>query len=1650
LGLALARVEEWSWMESDNVDHIRNIDDYEFQSGRELHYLYNGQMTTGIPGASKQHSGTRIQAMVTFVFKTSNTCLMKINNVRIGKMNNDLPNPRKVVPFEMFEEMNMEHKHKEQLLLPIKFTYNGGLIRNIVFDGEDQPWSANIKRGILNLLQVNLQKENQMDTLETLEDDRLTNIYRSESEQPKFFRVMEETLEGECETLYTVTKPTKTMESSYSRHNQMKVVKSINFEKCLKRPQIKYNFRFSDPCPTCESKYNEDQKFLKTSTVAFYNITGTVNKFMIDSARVESEYTFVPFNEESNIIVTYVNQTLVLVKATPLTHRVEEPRRPIESDSDMVFTLDWDVAKEKFYMEEDTTMLHQLKHPEMRNKIEIIGHLLQKLVTKMHNQVQDDAPKYLDRLITLFRLCKREEIEQIHETFYRSNQFNLEEQKKIRDILPHIEALCGTKVCVKHLVEKIRSHEIPTLTAVLAVKDLMNIRLPSKEIIEELLKLAESEVVERHYTLKQSVWLTIGSLMNGLCSNGVDQWAREMKGKSQKLWTREMREKTTDKLWWTRDIKENVESLLKVKMEEKNEKFCPRHLKQKYVQLLVSKLHTTNKWEERLTYLKALGNAGLDLSIFELEKIVLNREHRYSPLIRSEAVLAMRQLKDIMPKKIQKVLMPVLLNKMENPTVRIACSYMILQTLPKQPILDQMAKMIQSERHIQVASFVHSYMETLANSTNPCEKKLVTDMRLALRHTRKVDTPLFGYSKIHRVPMHSLKHKIGLDLELASSFSNKNMIPRYLTATLNSNFLGFWNKYLVSFGLVTEGMEKLITRFYRESNIFTDSNVEDMFNVNDYERELNNVFSSFEETMKEYEPKALLYMKFKDQDYGFLPIKRELIRTFLNENNFNMRQMESNLRHGVKLNFNKVSMLHEMTYKIPTTLGLPLTITTKIPMVLSVQGQLQALTSEHTLKSFKIQANLKPSLVATLVVDVQSWCPVVNHGLKVVNKLKVFKPIDAKVEVDLQSKNKNIKITVRPPTTRRELITLESRPITYTRVWTKLEEPEQKMIMGEEHNRVNTFNKCIGRKFFGIEFCLKGHVHQTPSKSIVGTPFFPLSGPNKVVLSVEPTQDTPQEIVINLSGKLLSRTMETIRPTLLREFESFKNIDEDSYFRNHFEDREDSHFMNHEEDREDSHFMNREEDREDSYFTRHTSRRYNPFTMYNEEPITSFYEQTYGFSPKTPLTTTLKIEVEARPRHMVLDLVHLYDRVQGLSKLQMKLKCSPSHSTPFVACLESECMLPKVHREVSENKVISKARLTWGRTSCHSENHITLKTKMIKSTFENMFETDMPESRMHETCDDEYSCQRDMYKNEFSSKLSNLMKYQVDIDYNNVPLFIQNYTNKVFNMLKHYYYEQSDVSQIMVRNPEQKIRAIITVDPIHKQTVTLKIKTPKENTLIHDIPTPNIFTSMKSRRSHMKNFFGKDTEESMNFYGENEDMEYPEHQEFDDDEFTCSNKRQWWGSDRKFNDRHMCQKMRPEWTMDETDDEMNQYETEYNQYETEYKPFNTEFDTESEEYETEFDRMSNGKHIVLKHKLVDDEDQICVSLKRIPQCKVSTHPVKKMQKHVSFHCINRNDRRVSLFEERIHSGERIPEIERLTPTMTRTVVVPVKCTTSVY
>jgi len=1381
VGLTLARapIEEWRFL--DNVMPQRSIEDSSFRQGREYKFFYNGQLTTGIPGSSQQHSGSRIQSLVTLAFTTGNTVLMRMEQVRMGKMNRQVPHPQKIMPFDSFEETPLDSKMKELLETTVKFTYTGGLVRDVYFDGKEQPWSANIKRGILNLVQVNLQQQKKLDTAE---DQRLLNqVSTSEdNDDSTFYRVMEQTLEGECETLYTVTRQPH---PRYSSGPVLNITKSINFERCQKRPHIKYNFRFAHSCPTCESKYNDDEKFLKSSTVAKYNISGTKDNFLIESVRIESQHVFVPFNEESNTVVSYINQTLVLIKTGPSQGQIQEPRDPIESDSDMIYTLDWEVEREKMQMEGRTESSLKKLPFKFENKVEMAKDQIKKVVERIGESVQEGSPRAFSRLIAVLRMCNKQELERITEQFLhresqQQGQWNEEDFKQAKDILPQALAVCGTKDCVSQLLKHVRQNDIHPVKSALAIKSLINIRTPSKEIIQELTQFAQqsSELMERSRMLKQTVWLTIGSLMNALCSPNEDVLAREY--------------------------------------NENTERFCPRSLKQQYVDLLFRKGQESNRWDDNVLFMKTISNAGLDMSIFELEKIISNRDKHHPSYLRQEAILALRQLRDIMPKKIQKILMPIVSNKRENPTVRIIATHMLLQSMPSRPILDQLAKLTHHDPSLQLISFLHSYMESIANSTNPCEQKLATDMRLSLRHAKNVDTGM-AHSKRVKLSVHSKKHSVGVGLDMFSVFSNTSYIPRRLAAQLNANFLGFWHKSLAQLTVAGEGLENLLEKVFTEDGYLYEADTDSFLRRHtreqtEYRTELKSLFESLKiknrQQPEEYnkEPKAWISLKVKDEEIAILPFHKENIQRILGENNQNVREWETKLRQGLPLNAHGATVLHEMMYKIPTTLGMPLLVNVRIPAVFKLSGKIQA--NYDSLSKINIQASLKPSMVITMVTDVECLTPVGDTGVKVIARAEVFTPIDARIETNFQNNDvDDIKVIIRTPTTKRDLLVLETRPVTYTRQWpntiSQWAEPEEKTVMGEELNRAIDYQRCGGEKALGVEFCVRGHVHRTQPKRIVGTPFAPLSGPNKIVVTCQPGQDAPEEITFKVNADMWKSMSESLKPS----------------------------------------FRSREFSRE----SRSNERRSTEDS--NERSGESEYKNYMG---KNARQNSLKFQVEARNRRLSVEIDHHYDAAQQFSKLNCKINRSPLPGYPeqWTGCLKTEILFPKKPyklTEVDDKEVVGNAEFSWGR-SCESENKVSLKVKGEQSKEQIERYSQDPEYQMYENCQDRSLCSP-VSQHEYLKEISQLLKYTVDIEYKNVPVAAKNITNKLFLILKNYYFWQTDIAQIMVRNPEDKIKAILRIDPMTLQRINITVKTPSENTTFKDLPLPMRLTGYNSKNS---------------------------------------------------------------------------------------------------------------------------------------------------------------------------------------------------------
>lgn len=350
-------------------------------------------------------------------------------------------------------------------------------------------------------------------------------------------------------------------------------------------------------------------------------------------------------------------------------------------------------------------------------------------------------------------------------------------------------------------------------------------------------------------------------------------------------------------------------------------------------------------------------------------------------------------------------------------------------------------------------------------------------MKLALRHAKKVSAGL-GYSRMFHWSAHSEEQKVGLDVDFDAVFSNISAIPRHLGLAMHVNGLGFWQKYLATLNLFSEGLEPLIRQYFDEdtADFLGGSGLWDQVfrrhprsahNRNEYQQELEDIFSKhLKIRTRDYshehnnEPKAYVSATFKGQSVAFFPITKELVMEMMQDAGSSLRQGKQRLQQGLPIDYTTVAELHDMQYKIPTTMGMPLTVTIKAPMAWSLKGKVQA--DIESTRTVKVQAQLKPSAVVQLLCKVEAWSPIVNTGVKIKSKAKLFTPVDARVEVDLSTKPITIKAAIKPPTQKRDLLVLESRPVSYTQEWQRYvrsaaeEGNEEKTIMGEEQNRVST------------------------------------------------------------------------------------------------------------------------------------------------------------------------------------------------------------------------------------------------------------------------------------------------------------------------------------------------------------------------------------------------------------------------------------------------------------------------------------------------------------------------------------------------------------------------------------------------------------------
>jgi HEAT repeat protein len=1395
-----------------------------FASGKEFTYTYDGQVASGIPGSSSQHAVTRIHAKVALIFNTETSAVLKLRDVKVQSESRELAEPREVLPMAAFHGEETIDEQKLQLLQkPVGFKYSQGLVSQLQFENDEPTWAANIKRAIINMLQVNLKQHGRTD-LE--EENRLHNSVRDPKDYSNdFFTAYEKTLEGECETMYTVT--------PWMEGEAINVSKSINFEKCKRRPQIKYNMRFGEQCDqACDNEFADDEKTTKSSTVIKYNISGTIDNFAIERVMVHSQYVFAPMADHSNVLITHVKAHLKLERVGKIQDRIPEPTGGEKEE--LVYSAEWDRLKEKFIMEGDEEFTKRTPYTQLGNKLEAVEGVLRRLLRAVHdekNGIQHEATRQLGRLVKLLRLCSEHDLERIHNELFNGNKFEEVERQKVRDLLLDSLAMAGTKVTVDHLVKKIKNREVTPIRAAHAIKALVNIRVPSEQLIEKVLELCKDTSSDRSGALRQSCLLTVGSMMNALCKENEDRLAIHDQEINEQYTTQDVSNKQISKI------------LSKQFNYQKQEKLCSRQTKQRMVEKLFAFFEEAETRYEKVLALRAIANAGLDLSIFKLEELI--KDVSEDRLVRSEAIDALRQLRREMPRKIQKMLMPIYLNKRELPSLRIQAFVKILETLPERAILDQLAQSIYRERNTNVHAFAYTMMHTMANSTVPCERQTAEDLQTSLRIARVPEPSQSTPSQYWHIGMYNKEQKIGGAIKMGMMLTNQSYLPAEIMAGLDTVFMGDWVKNLLSVGIVQRDVEPILENLLRSTmgrgleGILTRGK-RSAAGPGQVLRQLFQKLGITSRRHSDEKPFAMAYIRYKDMDYALLPLSEktmpESLKQLVSDGKLDISAVERFLAQGHQFQSHTGNFVYETMKKVPTTIGIPLQISNKMPLVTSIKTQVSAEVEPRngqSIRGLRARVNGQVAIVATHITKMELWWPIVNSGVKVVASAAINLPLHLEVEINGE---KPLKLTMKTPESEKRLFSVHTRPVTFVRHWPRQArvyvEPQEKTIHHEQQTRVSSVEKTYGRQM-GLELEYHCQWHRVPSSPLKGTPMSILAGENIVELYVKPGQDGTKEIVFTIDGEVFGQSGSSSQESHRPEHKRFYGSEED------------------EKSYDQERFGSDEEQDEETYQKEKKGRRDN-FEKYTKE-----YQTDKSYKHRVHMMVETK---GGRSKQAELEVVAICDPQMRFCKFQVQAKrpaMMDGESRPWELRAKAQTLYPSMAYSLETLKTQEHREFTaqveadWGSDKKYN---MRFRIQGEQSRRARHLVEEMTEQSNRGF--DKYNQKVD--KTELLEKAAYLDQYRLDGDYEISPL-VRNYTYKLYSWLK-----ASQWSNVELRLPTEsrqsgsverynqqsgRISAMWSVDPESRQYINLTISTPLERVIFTDIALPVPLRPINIRRN---------------------------------------------------------------------------------------------------------------------------------------------------------------------------------------------------------
>lgn len=1424
-----------------------------FRAGNAYTYVYNSQIATGLvssdisaePGIPQQKAITRMQAVVNIEFQSDRRATLQLKKIKVGELNDIVSQPDCVKPMSIFKPKQIPNEKEQILEMPCYFIYIDGVIDSVRFQSQDEHWSKNIKRAVLNMIQLNLKKNNAQG-LRVQEDFDNGQMNRQEEEEQNYksqasFAIPETTLEGECLVLYTIDG--QQSEESNKRvaddEELFNVTKSINFKDCRRMSDVGYGFQTEqtqqscaqypytyykqqmnqkdaqieerqqpNPFERCDAKEVKENK-LSRSTIMRFVLRGSQNqpeKYGIKRTEVTSQYVLKSLKAETG----QYGSAMQAIAAAELVFRSVRPtgKKSIESEQDysqyesLLFSNQASIDEKRFYMfGDDEFTNNNTPFKEEKGKVAHIEQSLRKLAQTIENHhvgIEVEAPLQLQQLAENLRKFSMNELKQIDRAVSSRHVAGSNSGgQTIEQLYVDAIAIAGTRNTIALLVEKIRNQEISTTKSSQSLIALQNLPAPSDLQVKLIQKLCQSEVCQTSKQLKQACWLVFGAMVNELCQHKTQRVAQMTVFGRQSGF--------------------------------KDVEVCSENDKESYREAMTQLYNSAQNTYEKYMALKVFGNAGIDTSIITLEKIIKDVEE--VTILRTTAIDCLRRMRVQMRRRIQNLLLPIFVNNREQPEVRMASLAMLMKTVPGPQIIDQIGLALMKERCQDVFSFAYNYLKSLSKTRNSVLEHQAIYIQNVLKLVN-TDEKTLKSSGLFQIPVFSEDEHEGVFLNVIAAFSDRQMMPVHLSTRLNSLLNDEYqtDDFVLSFS--QQNLDSTIQKLSQKVSEYIFQQGRSTNRANRAQRLANrnqetprDIYSmlgiksrhsfvhqqSLREVNKNSDDRtfAAISIRILDVDQLILPISTNegpaFLQTLMAGQIPNAINQLSKLLSGRHIRNVLANNRMEKRASIPSSIGLLLNTKQSFPLIMlldlkpSVSLETPSLSSPLGVKA-QIQGQFAVNFAH--VQKIEAWLlEMFVSGVQSVQSIEMNLPLNVELNSNMVH---GLQAKIKMPQTRKiQLFGLHTIPATYTTVYNDqtyvLKEKKIKTIHNPMVEQFQREIHSINGRSCGLPFVIKGHYYR-PSKPTNYKQMVQMlmAAENQLHLMFQPNEQTPREVLIRVQASQFEKMQQPHKP----QFEEFYGGSQkfEPYSSDDSQDFEGmgSHSESHRN------------------LISYVKNKYQSGSMYKHGLKVSV--QTVGGQKEAKGVMEIQLSADSKFRFQKLEVDMEKRPIDDSEKWTLKANAQILRPES----VSSVQQLSQLQSSDSNKNLVVLAKAEWGKPS--DRQHINLRIRGEQAMKRQWRKIEQLESEI----------------NKFFKRRTNFLnKYDIIADYNIKP-FIRNIVSYIYNAMKaqNYWNSKTESTVGQIQQGQGVIRSTLIINPITQRQANVSIRTPWEMVQIQAMELP--------------------------------------------------------------------------------------------------------------------------------------------------------------------------------------------------------------------